>query len=337
MNERSGAGGDKFTLKAVNVRGYYKTIRGYVKAVDGCSLATHEGDIIGLAGESGSGKSTLGKLLIGYNKPPLNLISGHVDIGNIKIYNLSWNERRKLWGSLVTMIPQYSMNSLNPVIKISDFIVDTIKQHSKEISKKDIIEKAIQRFDELQLSQSVLNMYPFELSGGMKQRVVIVASTLLNPSVIVADEPTSALDVSTQRALLELLYKIVKQKIVKSMVIISHDIATLYQISNYVYIMYAGKVVEASNTEELIGDPLHPYTKILINAVTTPEPTTRKQKLVSMSGAPPNLLNPPIGCRFYHRCPFAMEKCKSEEPPLWEIKPGRFVACWLYKNGVSYG
>jgi len=334
VNIKNSIEGNNAILKAIDVRGYYKTIRGYVKAVDGCSLTVHEGAIIGLAGESGSGKSTLGKLIIGYSKPPLRFISGRVEVDGISIYNLSWSERRKVWGSLATMIPQYSMNSLNPVIKISDFIVDTLKQHLKDISRKDILEKAIQRFNELQLSPSVLNMYPFELSGGMKQRVVIVASTLLNPSVIVADEPTSALDVSTQRALLELLYKIVKQRIVKSMIIISHDIATLYQISNYFHIMYAGKIVESSSTEELINEPLHPYTKILIGAITTPEPITRKKKLVSVAGAPPNLLNPPTGCRFYHRCPYATEKCKRDEPPLLEVKPGRFVACWLYKNGV---
>lgn len=319
-------------LEAVNIKGYYNTSRGYVRAVDGCSLKVKEGEIAGIAGESACGKSTLGKLLIGYDKPPLKMVEGKVIVDGINIYDFPWSKRKSLWGSLVAMIPQYSMNSLNPTIKISDFIVDAMKEkfQSKKVSKDEVLKKAELRFKELGLSAGVLDMYPFELSGGMKQRAVIAISTLLNPRLLVADEPTSALDVSTQKLLLELLLYVVKSRIVGSLIVISHDIASLRQICDQTYIMYAGKIVESSPTDEIIDCPFHPYTKLLLNAVITIQPEIREQRLKSISGTPPQLVKPPQGCRFFERCPDAMGKCKDEEPPSIEVKPGRFVACWLY-------
>ncbi|MEM2921262.1 MAG: ABC transporter ATP-binding protein [Candidatus Bathyarchaeia archaeon] len=318
-------------LKAVNLRGYYRTPEGYVHAVDGCTLRLHEGDLVGIAGESACGKSTLGKLLIGYDKHPLKVLEGTVVVGDVDIYSMPWNERKALWGSSVAMIPQYSMNSLNPTRKIRNLILDAMKEKfQSNLSEAEFLKRAELRFKDLGLSSNVLEMYPFELSGGMKQRVVIAISTLLSPRVLVVDEPTSALDVSTQRLLLGLLNYIVRHKIVGSMAVISHDIASLRQICEQMYIMYAGKIVESVSTEDMIDRPLHPYTKLLLNAVITIDPEIRDHKLEGIPGAPPGLLKPPPGCRFYERCAYAMERCKVEEPPLLEVESNRLVACWLY-------
>jgi len=323
-------------LKAVNIKGVYESLKGPVYAVDGCSFALSKGDITGILGESGSGKSTFGKLLMGYEKPPLRLIEGHVTINGVNIYEMNLKERkREVWGSLVAMVPQYSMNALNPTRKIHALIKDIMKEKiASEISDEEIRSMSEARVKELGLSPDVLDMYPFELSGGMKQRVVIAVSTLLNPQVLIADEPTSALDVSTQRQLLILLYNLVKKDIVQGLLFISHDISTLRQICNYLFVMYAGKPVELAETEKIINDPLSPYTKLLLNSIVTIDPEIRKTKLSDIPGVPPDLLNPPKGCRFRERCPYATQRCKQKDPPFKEIEKGRFVACWLYPKEV---
>lgn len=324
-------GNDTTLVNVTGLRGCYVTSEGKVHAVDGCSLKLQEGEIVGIAGESACGKSTFGKLLMGYDKPPLQVVEGAVFVDGVNVYSMSWNERKALWGTSIAMVPQYSMNSLNPTRKILNLIIDAMKEKfGFNVSEAEVSRRAKRRFEDLGLSPDVLEMYPFELSGGMKQRVVIAISTLLNPKVLVVDEPTSALDVSTQRLLLGLLYYIVRNNIVRSMVFISHDIASLRQICNRMYIMYAGKFVESSPTERMIAHPLHPYTKLLLNAVITVDPEVRARKLEGISGAPPRLINPPLGCRFFERCPYAMERCRIEEPPLSEVERVRSVACWLH-------
>jgi len=325
-------GVSKMLLRAINLKGGYEIRSGFVKAVDGCSLTLSEGEILGIIGESGCGKTTLGKLLMGFTMPPLKLLSGKVLISDIDLYSYDLENRRRFWGSLISMVPQYSMNALNPTIKIKDFIYDFLKQHKRDITREEALEIASVRLKSLNLSPSVLDMYPFELSGGMKQRVVIMISSLLNPKILICDEPTSALDVSTQRVLLELLYNMVKlEKIVSSMIIISHDVAAISQICDTLYVMYAGKIVEKGPLDEVLEEPLHPYTKALISCVLTPEERIRRSRITGLKGAPPNLLNPPAHCRFAARCPLAFSKCKQAEPPLMRIG-NREVACWLF-NG----
>ena len=325
-------GVSKMLLRAINLKGGYEIRSGFVKAVDGCSLTLSEGEILGIIGESGCGKTTLGKLLMGFTMPPLKLLSGKVLISDIDLYSYDLENRRRFWGSLISMVPQYSMNALNPTIKIKDFIYDFLKQHKRDITREEALEIASVRLKSLNLSPSVLDMYPFELSGGMRQRVVIMISSLLNPKILICDEPTSALDVSTQRVLLELLYNMVKlEKIVSSMIIISHDVAAISQICDTLYVMYAGKIVEKGPLDEVLEEPLHPYTKALISCVLTPEERIRGSRITGLKGAPPNLLNPPAHCRFAARCPLAFSKCKQAEPPLMRIG-NREVACWLF-NG----
>jgi peptide/nickel transport system ATP-binding protein len=321
-------------LDVKNLKAYYFTKAGIVKAVDGVNISIDKETIIGIVGESGCGKSTLAKALSFNVEPPLKIVEGDIVIDGIKINDITTDEiRRKILGIKVALIPQSAMNALVPTVKIRSFIKDVLKEKTG-YSTREIFELAVKRFKELNLPIETLDMYPFELSGGMRQRVLIAIATLLNPSLLIADEPTSALDVSTQKIVLETLYEIHRRGLVKSIIFISHDIATVRQIADEIIVMYAGKFVEKGPTEEMINEPLHPYSKGLIFSILTPElivrERVRKAKEVLLKGEPPSLINPPPGCRFHPRCPFAMDICRKEEPPMIEVEKGRFVACWLY-------
>ena len=333
------ADGEKLLFEANNVTGDY-VLPGSVKhAVDACFLKLKKGDVVGLVGESGCGKSTLGKLLQGYDKPPLRLISGNVSISSLNIYSMSIKQRsRTVWGTEISRIPQYSMNSLNPVAKIKTLVQDFFKSKALKIPKKQAISTAKNMFEKVGLKSDLLERYPFELSGGMKQRAVTAISILLNPKVVIADEPTTALDVTTQRRLIEFLHDLVKKGIVPSMIFISHDIATLAQICNYFYVMYAAEIIEYGKREDVTKSPLHPYTKLLISTIPTLDSEVkRKRGLKDISGFPPDLSHPPAGCRFRERCPSAMDVCKKM-PSYYEVNNGRVVKCWLFENeGKMHG
>jgi peptide/nickel transport system ATP-binding protein len=225
----------------------------------------------------------------------------------------------------VSIIPQYAMSAMNPTRKIGRMIAELLA--CRDIGFKTLLPELHRRLDLVKLPHEVLGMYPIELSGGMKQRMVMVLSTLLDPSLLIADEVTSALDVSTQKAVSEMLVELRDLGIVKSMIVITHDISVLYQIADTILVMYAGKLAEKASTEVIIRNPLHPYTQLLIS--TLPEIGVRfaEKRLKGIPGSPPLLIEPPTGCRFRARCPFAFEKC-LEEPPFVEISPGHHVACW---------
>lgn len=326
-------------LEVEDVKAYYiqriGKITRVVKAVDGVSLRIHEREIIGVIGESGCGKSTLSNVLMLNIQPPLKLLEGSVKLytaqGIIHMEKLSKNKLRdKIWGKEIAVIPQSALNALMPTLKIKRIAYDILKSHISDIDMKKVEEIIKERFRALGLSESAVNMYPFELSGGMRQRAVIAISTLLNPRLLIADEPTSALDVVTQKSVMKTLKSIFDKEMIKSMVFISHDIATVRQIAMRMIVMYAGKIVEDSPTEDLISRPLHPYTEGLIGSVLTPEEEVKKRGLRYIPGQPPDLSAPPPGCRFQSRCPYVMDICKKEEPPLKQITRDRFVACWLY-------
>ena len=322
-------------LDIKNLKAYYFTKAGIVKAVDGVNISIDRKIIIGIVGESGCGKSTLAKALSFNVEPPLKIVEGDIVIDGIKINDKNVNEiRRKILGIKVALIPQSAMNALVPTVKIRSFIKDVLKEKTGYATLEIFEELAVKRFKELNLPIEALDMYPFELSGGMRQRVLIAIATLLNPSLLIADEPTSALDVSTQKIVLETFYDIYRRGLVKSMIFISHDIATVRQIADEIIVMYTGKFVEKGSTEEMINEPLHPYSKGLIFSILTPElivrERVRKAKEVLLKGEPPSLINPPPGCRFHPRCPFAMDICRKEEPPMIEVERNRFVSCWLY-------
>lgn len=320
-------------LKAENLRAYYKLEKVSVKAVDGLSFEIYEDEVVGVVGESGCGKTTLSNVIFMNMVKPLTLVGGKIFLkinGSFEeISALSRDEvKEKFWGKEMTIIPQSAMNALMPTIKMERYVQHLAESHG--LDARELIDKTLQRFKEVGLEPSWLKRYPFELSGGMRQRAVIAVSTILNPSLLVADEPTSALDVVNQKVFLKVLMSLKRRGIVKSIILITHDIATVRQIADRMIIMYAGKIVELSPIDELLEKPLHPYTEGLLNSVLTPEPEVKKRGIVTIPGAPPNLIDPPSGCRFHPRCPHMMDVCKEKEPPLVEIEPGRRVACFLY-------
>ncbi|MEM1878885.1 MAG: ABC transporter ATP-binding protein [Desulfurococcaceae archaeon] len=317
-------------LEAEDYRVYYKTLSGYIRAVDGVHIKVYSGLIVGIIGESGCGKSTLAQSIV-YPKYPMFYAGGKLVFD--EKYNLTeipLNERKKLLLTHLAYIPQYALDALPVIKKIGNFIADIAKD--KGVSKEELLSLFKERLKQVNLPMKVLDMYPIELSGGMRQRVVIAITTLLKPKLLIADEPTSALDVVTQRQVLELLRDLRDQKLVESLVMISHDVASIRQIADYIATMYAGKIVEIGPVEDTIKDPLHPYTSLLIKAIPPIGASYKTERLRGLSGSPPSLLNPPPGCRFHPRCPHAFSRCKQEEPPL--VKVGNStVACWLYTKG----
>jgi peptide/nickel transport system ATP-binding protein len=313
------------SLKVENLKVYYQTLRGDVKALDGATFTIEDGEIMGLAGESGCGKSTLSNSLI-LLKPPMRFVGGRVELDNEELPIWDMEEMNNFRFKKISTIPQYAMNAMNPIRKIGKMVSEILK--SKKVDFKSTLPELKRRLDLVELSHDVLNMYPIELSGGMKQRMVMVLSTLMNPSLLMADEITSALDVSTQKAVAKMLVEFRDREFVKKLMVITHDISILYQIADSIMIMYAGKLAEKAPTSVIINSPRHPYTKLLISSLPDIGVKYSQKKLTGIPGKPPLLLDPPTGCRFRERCPVAFQKCLNEEPPFMEIKKGHFIACW---------
>ncbi|MCX7690308.1 ABC transporter ATP-binding protein [Thermoflexus sp.] len=311
-------------LRVENLRVYYRTLRGYVRALEGTTFSVADGEIMGLAGESGCGKTTLGHSLI-YLKPPMTYIEGRVFLDGREVPIWDMKRMNEFRFRRISIIPQYAMNALNPTRKIGRMIAELLAAHNVDFN--EILPELKRRLDLVQLSHDVLNMYPIELSGGMRQRVVMVISTLLNPSLLIADEITSALDVSTQKAVCEMIVEFRNRGFVRSTIFITHDISILYQIADTIAVMYAGQMAEKAPTEVILRSPRHPYTRMLIASLPRVGARYRQERLHGIPGAPPRLLDPPPGCRFRDRCPVAFERCQ-ETPPFVEVEPGHFIACW---------
>jgi peptide/nickel transport system ATP-binding protein len=312
------------SLRVENLTVYYQTLKGSVKALEDATFSVADGEIMGLAGESGCGKTTLSNSLIRL-APPMKLIKGCVTLDGeeLPIWD---NERMNDYRfKKISIIPQYAMNAMNPTRKIGKMTSELLT--AKKENYHAILPELKRRLDLVKLSTDVLGMYPIELSGGMKQRMVMVLSTLLDPSLLIADEVTSALDVSSQKAVAELLVEFRDRQFVRSMMVITHDISILYQMADTIMVMYAGQLAEKATTAQIIHAPRHPYTKLLISSLPKVGVKYQDKRLAGIPGSPPLLLNPPIGCRFRERCPVAFEKC-VEVPPFVEIEPGRWVACW---------
>ncbi len=312
---------------------YYITPAGPVKAVDGVSFEIKKGDVFGIAGESGCGKSTLVNALI-LRKPPMYHAGGEAIFKGKDLMKMNEEEAKKIRYTELSIIPQYSMNALNPTKKIKDIVWDLAKDHGYR--DREEVEKLLrERLTMVKLSPKVADMYPVELSGGMRQRATMVVSTLLNPDLLIADEVTSALDVTTQRVVLELLHYFMEEDIVKSIIFVTHDLALLDKIANRTMILYAGKTVEIGPTNEIIRDPSHPYTQLLIESLPRLGIHYKKQKLKSIPGYPISLLNPPKGCRFYTRCPYVMEICPKNEPKLFKVEKDHYAACHLLGGDLN--
>ena len=313
-------------LKVEDLKVYYWTDRGPIKAVDGIDLEVRKGERFGIVGESGCGKSTTAMSLLRLIKPPGSIEQGRIVLDGDDLLELDDEQMRSVRWSRISLIPQGSMNSLNPVIKIGSQITDAVVAHSGSTGRADAKAKIIELLGMVGLPARVYGMYPHELSGGMKQRVCIAMAIVLQPQVIIADEPTSALDVVVQRVVTQTLIK-VQERLGASLVIIGHDMGLLAQLVDRLAVMYAGKVAEVSPAEEIYKDPLHPYTQLLIGSIPS---VKEKKRLEGIPGLPPTLLEPPSGCIFHPRCPHATEQCSREVPEYREVRPGRMVACHLF-------
>lgn len=301
-----------------------------VYAVDGVSLKIEEGKSLGIAGESGCGKSTLALSLMGYYFAPLHYTSGEIVIGGKSISGMKPDEvRKKVLGNEIAYIPQAAMNALNPTQKIIRFVEDVIRAHDKSKSKKDIYDMAVERFRILGLPAEVLQKHAVELSGGMKQRTVIAISTILSPKVLIADEPSSALDVTSQKMVIKMMRELMEKGFIKSMIFITHELPLLYNVTDDIMVMYAGQIVEKGTAEEMVFDPVHPYSKGLMGSIIVPEKGARDIKLEAIPGTPPNLKAPPAGCRFAPRCRYATPECGRTEISEKPFGKDRMYRCLL--------
>jgi peptide/nickel transport system ATP-binding protein len=311
------------SLRVDDLRVYYRTLAGDVKALDGVSFGVDDGEIMGLAGESGCGKSTLGKSLIRLDGR-MRYVGGQAVLDGEALPVWDDQAMNRFRFRHVSIVPQYAMSALNPTRKIGRMIRDLLR--ARGVSGNGFRRELERRLELVGLEPDVLDLYPIELSGGMKQRVVMVLSTLLDPSLLIADEITSALDVSTQKAVAQMLVEFRDRGFVKSMVVITHDIAVLYQVADTILVMYAGKLAEKAPAEEIVSNPQHPYTRLLVSSLPEVGVRYKEKELSGIPGRPPSLLDPPSGCRFRDRCPLATARC-AQEPP-WVEQDGRGIACW---------
>lgn len=341
------------TYYVLDVHGTQKV----VKAVDGVNLNIREDEVYGIAGESGCGKTTLLKALAAAIDPPLRLMNGKVfyrvtgaelddaslnvlSMPNgdadrymaseeIDVASLSVEAKRRLRWKFVSYVPQGSMSVLNPVTKLKETARDFIESHVTGKSRDEMFDSARQHIVELGLPANILDAYPHQLSGGMRQRVTIALATVLKPRIIIGDEPTTALDVVVQRGVVQLL-KDIQKKLQNTIILVTHDMGVHANIADRIGIMYAGKLVEEATTEAIFGEPRHPYTRYLINSLPRfGDKSTRE----SVPGSPPSLVNPPPGCPFHPRCPHAMDICTTQMPALTRISLYHRVACWLVGEG----
>lgn len=301
-----------------------------VYSVDGVSLSIEEGKSLGIAGESGCGKSTLALSLMGYYFAPLHYVSGDIIVDGKNISGMEPDVVRKsILGNEIAYIPQAAMNALNPTQKIIRFIEDVIRAHDKSMSKKDIYDMAKERFAILGLPEDVLQKHAVELSGGMKQRTVIAISTILSPKVLIADEPSSALDVTSQKMVIKMMRDLMEKGYIKSMIFITHELPLLYNVTDDIMVMYAGRIVEKASAKDMVFDPIHPYSKGLMGSIIVPEEGVRDHKLTAIPGTPPNLKHPPAGCRFAERCKYAQPSCRVVDPQTIVLPGGRSYSCLM--------
>jgi len=317
-------------LDVENLTTYYATDRGPVRAAEGVSFKLEPGEAMGLAGESGCGKTTVALSLLRILPTNGRIVGGKILLGDTDIVSLSESEMRKeiRWKRL-SMIFQGAMNAMNPLYKVGDQIVEAIQLHEHEVTRREAKERTAKLLEMVGIEPSRADNYPHEFSGGMKQRALIAMSLACNPQVVLADEPGTALDVIVQAQVLRLL-KELKDRLNLSVIMITHDLSMIAEVCQKISIMYAGYLVESGDIIKIFKKPLHPYTQDLIESF--PSIIAEKQEMISIPGFPPDLLNPPQGCRFHPRCKYAMDICKKEAPQLIEASKNQLVACHLVKG-----
>ncbi len=315
-------------LEVKNLKLYYHTSKGAVRALDDVSFDLYKGETLGLVGESGCGKTTTGVALLKMPSPPGRIEDGSkIILAGRDIMTLSEKEVRKSvrWEQ-VSMVFQGAMNCLTPVYTIGKQMMETLREH-RDMDKKQAEELIKEYLGLVGLPPEVMGRYPHEMSGGMKQRIVIATALFLKPKLVILDEPTTALDVIVQAQIINLLKKL-KKTFDLSFIFITHDLSLEAEISDRICVMYAGKIAELGTNQQIYGKqgPMHPYTEKLLQA--TPLLRKKVESLSYIPGPPPDLIDPPKGCRFHPRCHKAIDKCSQEEPPLLEMEPGHMVACW---------
>jgi peptide/nickel transport system ATP-binding protein len=319
-------------LRVQDLRTYYMTQAGSVKAADRVTFAVNRGERFGLVGESGCGKSTTIMSIFRLVPPPGRIVDGHIYLSGRDsgweddLVTLNEPEMQRVRWSRISLIPQGAMNSLNPVMRIYDQIADGIMTHEGSDARSGLDDRIADLLSSVGLTPEVMNVYPHQLSGGMKQRVCVAMAISLNPQLIIADEPTSALDVVVQRLVMQTITEM-QERIGASVVLIGHDMGLQAQFVQRLCVMYAGRVAEVGHVRDMFKDALHPYTRLLIEAIPS---IRRKKRPTSIPGLPPALLEPPPGCLFHPRCPRVMDVCREEVPELQEVKPDHLVACHLY-------
>ncbi len=314
-------------LEVKNLKTYFYTTKGVVKAVDGVSFKINKGEVLGIAGESGCGKSTTAYSLIRLVPPPGKIVGGELIFEGRNILKLSEEDfRKQIRWKKISMVFQGAMNALNPVYTIGDQIAEVLMLH-KHMTKEEAMKEVYKLLEMVGIDPKRAKSYPHELSGGMKQRVVIAMALALRPPLVIADEPTTALDVVVQAQIMNLLKRLQREHQM-SIILITHDLSLIAEMAEKVVIMYAGKIVESGTAEQIFLNPQHPYTRGLLASI--PRLTGDIHKLEFIPGVPPDLSNPPPGCRFAPRCKFKFEPCDKEEPPVIEVEPGHYVSCWLH-------
>jgi len=316
------------TTDVLRVQGlvvHYHTPLGAVKAADNVSFSLKAGERLGFAGESGSGKSTMALAILRMIKAPGRIEAGEIWLDDRNLSTLSEEEMRQVRLARIAMIPQGSMNSLNPVLRVKQQIADALVDHGTRMPKRHVEERVRDLLQSVGLRPEVADMFPHELSGGMKQRACIAIAISLRPKVIIADEPTSALDVVVQKQVMETLAR-VQRELDASVILVGHDMGLVAQFVDRVGVMYAGKLVELSPVREIFTKPLHPYTQMLIATLPSLD---QKGVFQGIPGLPPLLRDLPPGCAFHPRCPHAVDRCRAEEPGSREVRPNSWAACHL--------
>ena len=308
-------------LRAEDLRVHYGTRRGSVRAVDGVSFALPLGQTLGVVGETGCGKSTLGKAILGL-LPPRTEVSGSLRFRDRELVGMKPEEMARMRGEELALIFQDPMTRLDPLMRIRDHFVETLQAHARSLSKEEASEKALKVLRSMGIPDTRIDHYPHEFSGGMRQRIMIAMALVLNPKLLVADEPTTALDVIVEAQILDILQDL-RRAYSMSLLLITHNLGIVAETADLAAVMYAGRFAELGPVAEIFRRPIHPYTQGLLASTIH----MRTTKLHSIDGLPPSLLDPPGGCRFHPRCPFAKDVCTTEKPPMVEYRPGQFAAC----------
>lgn len=317
-------------LEIADLSVHYKTRSAVIKAADGVSLTLHRGERFGLVGESGSGKTTTALAILRMIKPPGKIVNGSIILdGDIDLLRLSDEEMRQIRLKRIAMIPQGAMNSLNPVVRVKNQMLLAMRTHGELGDNEAIFQRIGDLLESVGLQRKVADLYPHELSGGMKQRVCIALAISMRPQVILADEPTSALDVVVQRRIMQTL-RTLQQDLGAAVILVGHDMGLMAQFVDRLGVMYGGKLVEVGTVDEIFNDPKHPYTQLLISSIPSLD---KKQNFQTIPGMPLSLHDPPTGCLFHPRCPQRLAHCSTVVPSQIEVTPGREVLCLLYEDG----